>query len=712
MLRHTVWCVVVAFGLAACGSGGGPSAGAAASADSAPPTATPAQVSPPPADPAPNAAPTISGVPPVSVVIGAAYTFTPTASDPNGDALTFSITNKPSWATFDANTGNLSGTPTSANLYSGITISVSDGKNSASIGPFSISVTPAPHTDTPPVISGAAVTSVVAGQAYAFSPSASDADGDTLSFTIANKPSWASFSSATGALTGTPTTADIKTFANIVITVSDGQMTASLAPFSIVVSAAPDQAPSISGSPATTVVAGNAYSFAPSASDPDGNPLTFSIKNTPTWASFNTSTGALTGTPSSTQTGTYSNILISVSDGILSASLPAFTITVSSPPSGSPPPPAAPTISGTPPTSVTAGSPYLFTPSTTDPSGKTLTFSIQGKPTWATFTTTTGALSGTPVSAGTYSGIVITVSDGSQSASLPAFTITVTSPPLPPTISGSPATTATVGSAYSFTPSASDPAGKTLTFSIQNEPSWTSFNSRTGALTGTPGSGDVGTDSNIIITVTNGTASASLASFNIVVASAPSGGGTPPPPSPPTITGSPATSVTAGSAYSFTPTASDPAGNALTFSIQNKPTWAAFSTTTGQLSGTPGTGDVGTDASIVISVTDGTLSASLSPFSIVVNAPPVTTSSVTISWTPPTQNTDGSTLTALAGYYIYYGTSPSNLSSATRVQIAGTSMTSYTITDLTSGTWYFAMSAYDSSGNQSALTNSGSTTIP
>jgi len=39
-------------------------------------------------------------------------------------------------------------------------------------------------------------------------------------------------------------------------------------------------------------------------------------------------------------------------------------------------------------------------------------------------------------------------------------------------------------------------------------------------------------------------------------------------------------------------------------------------------------------------------------------------------------------------------------------------MTSYTITDLTSGTWYFAMSAYDSSGNQSALTNSGSTTIP
>jgi hypothetical protein len=732
MLRHAVLCVVVAFGLAACGSGDDPAASPATAADTAPPAASPAQpdsapanptpadpapADPAPADPAPSPAPpTISGTPPVSVVLGSAYQFTPTATDPSGNALTFSITNKPSWAAFDPNTGSLSGTPAAANVgaYSGIAISVSDGKNSASIGPFSISVTAAPHANTPPVISGTPATSVVAGQTYTFSPSASDADGNTLSFTIANKPAWASFSSTTGKLTGTPTTADIKSYANIVITVSDGQTTASLAPFAIAVSAAPDQAPTISGSPATTDVAGTAYSFTPSAADPDGTPLTFAIKNTPTWASFNTSTGALTGTPSSTQTGTYSNILISVGDGTLSASLPAFAITVSSPPGGSQPPPAGPTISGTPSTSVTAGSAYSFTPSTTDPSGKTLTFSIQGKPTWATFSTTTGALTGTPASTqtGTYSSIVITVSDGSQSASLSAFTITVTSPPLPPTISGTPATTATVGSAYSFTPSASDPAGKALTFSIQNEPSWASFNSRTGALSGTPASGDVGTDSNIVIRVTDGTGSASLPSFTITVASAPSGGGTPPPPLPPTITGSPTTSVTSGTAYSFTPTASDPAGLLLTFSIQNKPTWATFSTATGQLSGTPGTGDVGTDAGIVISVTDGTLSASLSSFAIVVNAPPVTTSSVTISWMPPTENTDGSTLTALAGYYIYYGTSPSNLSSGTRVKIAGTALTSYTITDLTSGTWYFAMSAYDSSGNQSALTNSGSTTIP
>ena len=61
----------------------------------------------------------------------------------------------------------------------------------------------------------------------------------------------------------------------------------------------------------------------------------------------------------------------------------------------------------------------------------------------------------------------------------------------------------------------------------------------------------------------------------------------------------------AGTAYSFTPTASDPDGNTLTFSIANKPSWATFNTGTGRLQGTPSAGDVGTTTGIVISVSDG-----------------------------------------------------------------------------------------------------------
>lgn len=93
--------------------------------------------------------------------------------------------------------------------------------------------------------------------------------------------------------------------------------------------------PSISGTPASQVMAGQAYHFTPTASGPSGSTLSFSIKNMPSWATFSIATGALTGTPSSSTSGTFANIVISVSDGTQSAALPAFNIQVDQPSSGS-----------------------------------------------------------------------------------------------------------------------------------------------------------------------------------------------------------------------------------------------------------------------------------------------------------------------------------------------------------------------------------------
>ena len=85
-------------------------------------------------------------------------------------------------------------------------------------------------------------------------------------------------------------------------------------------------APVISGTAATSITMGKSYSFTPTASDTNGDVLSYSISNKPTWASFNTSTAALSGMP--TSTGTYNNIVITVDDGTTSTSLPAFSITV------------------------------------------------------------------------------------------------------------------------------------------------------------------------------------------------------------------------------------------------------------------------------------------------------------------------------------------------------------------------------------------------
>jgi len=466
-----------------------------------------------------------------------------------------------------------------------------------------------------PTIAGTPATQVTAGQPYSFTPTASSPTGAALTFSVQNQPSWAAFSATTGTLSGTPSEAFVGSYANIVISVSNGKKSASLPPFTIQVAAA--TAPAISGTPATAVGVGQAYSFTPTASGPSGTTLTFSVQNRPSWAQFSATTGTLSGTPSSA--GTFAGIIISVSDGQASASLPAFSIQVTT--AAQPP-----TISGTPATSVSAGRVYSFTPTASGPSGTTLTFSVQNLPSWASFSTSSGTLSGSPSSAnvGTFSNIVISVSDGQMSASLPAFSIQVKA--VPPTISGSPATSVNAGQAYAFTPTATGPAGMTLTYSVQNLPAWASFSTSSGTLSGTPATSNVGTFSNIVISVSDGQASASLAPFSIQVKA-----------QAPTISGTPATSVTAGQAYSFTPTASGPSGLTLSFSVQNLPSWASFSIATGTVSGTPAAANVGTFSNIVISVSDGQASASLAPFSIQVKAvvPP------TISGSPPTSVTAG-----------------------------------------------------------------------
>jgi hypothetical protein len=181
-------------------------------------------------------------------------------------------------------------------------------------------------------ISGTPATSVTAGQAYAFTPSATDSEGRALVFAIANKPPWATFTASSGQLSGTPPAASVGTYSNIVIAVSDGLRTATLPAFAVQVLAgsggSPPPPPTISGTPASSDVAGSAYSFQPTASGPSGTTLSFSVQNLPSWASFSVASGRLSGTPSSTQSGTYGNIIISVSDGKASASLPAFSIQV------------------------------------------------------------------------------------------------------------------------------------------------------------------------------------------------------------------------------------------------------------------------------------------------------------------------------------------------------------------------------------------------
>ena len=169
--------------------------------------------------------------------------------------------------------------------------------------------------------------------------------------------------------------------------------------------------------------------------------------------------------------------------------------------------------------------------------------------------------------------------------------------------------------------------------------------------------------------------------------------------SPPQISGLPPGQVSAGQFYGFKPTVSDADGDALTFTIKNRPSWATFNASTGRLFGTPPA--VGSWTDIRIRVTDGTNTRSLPAFGISVTRS--SNGEFTLWWAAPTQNTDGSPLTNLAGYRILYGNSAARLTHS--VQLTNPDLTSYVIEDLPPGVYYFALSAFTSNDAESAISN-------
>ena len=188
-----------------------------------------------------------------------------------------------------------------------------------------------------------------------------------------------------------------------------------------------------------------------------------------------------------------------------------------------------------------------------------------------------------------------TLSDGNGGTATATVTINITPVNDAPIISGIPDTTVDEDSAYSFTPAASDVDGDALTFSITNQPSWASFNTNTGALTGTPTNDDVGDDTGIVISVDDGAGPVALASFDIEVVNTNDA---------PIISGTPQGVSIAGGMYDFTPTLEDvDVGDTATFSVLGNDPWLSIDPNSGRLSGTPAAGDEGT-TNITVTVTD------------------------------------------------------------------------------------------------------------
>jgi len=259
----------------------------------------------------------------------------------------------------------------------------------------------------------------------------------------------------------------------------------------------------------------------------------------------------------------------------------------------------APSITSTSVDASTEGTAYAYTLAATDADGDTLTMSATTLPAWLMFDAATGALTGTPATTdvGMHE-VVLSVTDGTAPAVTQSFTITVAAVVVPnaaPVVTSTSVDAATEGVVYAYTFTATDADQDTLTMSATTLPSWLTFDAATGILTGTPATANVGANP-VVLSVTDGE-DAQEQSFTITVAAAVVVN------TAPTITSTGVTTGTVGVEYSYTLTATDAQGDALSMSSVTLPTWGAFDTATGILSGTP---DMADDYDVELMVSDGT----------------------------------------------------------------------------------------------------------
>jgi len=557
-----------------------------------------------------NDAPVISGTPLISVDEDTAYSFTPTASDDDaGATLTYSITNAPDWANFNTTTGELSGTPQNADvgMTAGIVIAVTDGIVATPVELASFDLTVFNVNDAP-VISGTPLISVDEDTAYSFTPTASDDDaGATLTFSITNAPSWASFDESTGELSGTPANADVGTTSGIVIAVTDGIVATpvKLASFDLEVVNVND-APVIMGQSPLSTVEETELTIELgdlSVTDPDNAYPTGFTLTVGDGGNYSRTGNAIT--PNVDFNGILT-VPVSVDDGqVANGTSTVFNLSVTVTAVND-----APVISSTAPAAATEDVLYSYQVAVADPddenNGTDLSFSLTDAPAGMAISST-GLIEWTPLEGTTSSGsVTVTVADGGEDGSTAAtelFTVAVTAVNDSPIITSTASTAATEDVLYSYQVAVSDPDdannGTDLSFSLTNEPSGMTISS-TGQIEWTPLEG-VTSSGNVMVTVADGgedEAATATEVFTVAVTAVNDA---------PIISSTAPAAATEDVFYSYQVVVTDPDdannGTDLSFSLSDEPAGMTISST-GLIEWTPVEG-VTSSGNVTVTVADG-----------------------------------------------------------------------------------------------------------
>ena len=556
-----------------------------------------------------NTAPGLDPIGDKSVDELVALAFNATASDADlpANTLAFSLVDAPEGAAITAG-GAFSWAPTEAQgpgTYP-FTVKVCDDATPALCDQETITVTVNEVNLAPTANSQSVTTNEDTTLGITLTGTDADLPANVLTYAVVTGPTNGALSGSAPDLTYTPN-ADFHGADSFTFTVNDGTTDSAAATVSITVGDAND-------APVLAPVAGGTYAelsaidFSASATDPDGDALSFSLVNAPAGAVIDPGTGAFSWTPTEAQgPGSYPFTVKVCDDGDPElCDEVEITITVTEVN-------VAPVLAAIGDKTANEMSSLAFTAAATDADlpANSLTFSLEGAPTGATINPATGAFSWTPTESqgpGTYPFSVKVCDNGDPAlCDKEAITVTVNEAGLAPTANAQSITTAE-DVPVSISLSGSDPDGDTLTFAIVTPPANGALSGSAPNLTYTPSADFNGADS-FTFTVNDGTLDSEPATVSISV--------TPVNDAPVAKPKSVVTQLNASVPVELT--GSDVDGDALTFQILTQPLHGTLSGTAPDLTYTPAGDYTGAD-SFTFAVSDGQVQSNPATVNIVVEA--------------------------------------------------------------------------------------------
>ncbi|SNB46427.1 DUF2341 domain-containing protein [Geobacter sp. DSM 9736] len=396
--------------------------------------------------------PVISSAPVTAATENVPYTYQVVATATGGGALSFALPAKPAGMAV-SDSGLITWIPTYDDAGNqNVTVRVTDGSGRSTDQNFTILVE---SMNRKPAIQPITSMTAVENHPLSYQISAADPDGDEVIYSLTSAPSGMTISPS-GFISWTPGSSDIGPH-EIIVKVTDGNLDDS-GSFSVNVSE--NHQPAITSLPITTASEGIVYSYQVTASDFDGDGLSFALAGAPAGMTVS-GNGLISWAPTGLQVG-ENPVTLTASDGSLAASQ-TFIVTVSRN--------HYPLISSTPVTTAAEGEPYTYAVTASDSDADSISFSLKTAPSGMSISVA-GVISWTPDynQAGSQP-VTVRVTDARTLYVEQNYVIEVADLKRPPVISSTPKTTCPTGIAYAYQVVASDPEGLPVSYALSSAPS-------------------------------------------------------------------------------------------------------------------------------------------------------------------------------------------------------------------------------------------------